>query len=305
METIKTEIGKKRKNTEKECCKVARYNDIDKKARANNALFFLQIQSMEEKMEEKEKFIIQTEGLCKTFSTGGVQQHVLNNLDLRIAEGDFTVIMGNSGSGKSTLLYALSGMDKPTLGKIVFDDAVISDYSNDNLAKFRRTNCGFIFQEVFLNDNMSVMDNVLAAGYLSGLARKQVYQKACEYFDLVGIPTEMYKKFPSQMSGGELQRVGLVRAIINNPKVIFADEPTGALNSANSIAVLDLMNKFHREGKNIVMVTHDIRSAVRGNRVLYLKDGVILNEITLGEYDKEDEKVRLEKLKAFLDEMGW
>lgn len=252
-----------------------------------------------------EKFIIQTEGLCKTFSTGGVQQHVLKNLDMRISDGDFTVIMGNSGSGKSTLLYALSGMDKPTLGKIVFDNEEISGYTNDRLAKFRRKNCGFIFQEVFLNENMSIMDNVLASGYLSGRPRKQVYAKACEYFDLVGILPEMYKKFPSQMSGGELQRVGLVRAIINNPKVIFADEPTGALNSANSIAVLDLMNKFHSEGKNIVMVTHDIKSAIRGNRVLYLKDGVILNEITLGEYEKLQEKERLEKLKTFLDEMGW
>ena len=249
-------------------------------------------------MENKEfENIIVTEGLCKSFSIGGVQQHVLNNLDLQIADGDFTVIMGNSGSGKSTLLYALSGMDKPTLGDIVFAGEKISEYSNDRLAKFRRNNCGFIFQEVFLNDNMSVMDNVLASGYLSGLARKDVYKKACEYFDLVGIPAEMYKKFPSQMSGGELQRVGLVRAIINNPKVIFADEPT--------IAVLDLMNQFHREGKNIVMVTHDIKSAVRGNRVLYLKDGVILNEITLGAYDKDNEKQRIEQLKAFLDEMGW
>lgn len=253
----------------------------------------------------EENVVIQTYGLCKTFSTGGVQQHVLNNLDLEIAEGDFTVIMGNSGSGKSTLLYALSGMDKPTLGNIIFCGEKISDYSNDRLAKFRRTNCGFIFQEVFLNDNMSVMDNVLAAGYLSGLPRKQVYAKACEYFDLVGIPPEMHKKFPSQMSGGELQRVGLVRAVINDPKVIFADEPTGALNSANSIVVLDLMNKFHNDGKTIVMVTHDLKSAIRGNRVLYLKDGVILNEIALGKYDKENEKERLKKLKAFLDEMGW
>ncbi len=252
-----------------------------------------------------ENIVIQTEGLCKTFSTSGLQQHVLNNLDLQIAEGDFTVIMGNSGSGKSTLLYALSGMDKPTLGKIVFGGEEISNYSNDRLAKFRRTNCGFIFQEVFLNENMSIMDNVLAAGYLSSLPRKQVYEKACEYFDLVGILKDMYNKFPQQMSGGELQRVGLVRAIINNPKVIFADEPTGALNSSNSIAVLDLINKFHREGKNIVMVTHDIKSAVRGNRVLYLKDGVILNEITLGEYEKDNEKERIESLKVFLDEMGW
>lgn len=250
-------------------------------------------------------YVIKTEGLCKTFSTSGVQQHVLKNLDLCIAEGDFTIIMGNSGSGKSTLLYALSGMDKPTLGVINFNGEIITNLSNDKLAKFRRTNCGFIFQEVFLNDNMSIMDNVLAAGYLSGMPRKQVIEKASKYFDMVGIPKDMYKKFPSQMSGGELQRVGLVRAVINDPKVIFADEPTGALNSANSKAVLDIINDLHKEGKSIVMVTHDLRSAVRGNRVLYLKDGVILNEIKLGKYDKDKEKDRLERLKEFLDEMGW
>ncbi|MDE6210632.1 MAG: ABC transporter ATP-binding protein [Clostridia bacterium] len=255
--------------------------------------------------ELNDKFVIRTQGLCKTFSIGGVQQHVLNNLDIDIVEGDFTVIMGNSGSGKSTLLYALSGMDRPTLGKIIFDGQTISDFSNDKLAKFRRTNCGFIFQEVFLNDNMSIMDNVLAAGYLSGRNRKQVYQEACERLSQVGIGEDMFNKFPSQMSGGELQRVGLVRAIINSPKVVFADEPTGALNSANSVAVLDIMNKLHAEGKSILMVTHDMRSAIRGNRILYLKDGVILNEIDLGNYDVSQEKQRLDTLKVFLDEMGW
>lgn len=249
--------------------------------------------------------VIYAQGLCKTFSVGGVQQHVLNNLDLQIERGDFTVIMGNSGSGKSTLLYALSGMDKPTLGKIFFNGENISDYSNDRLAKFRRSNCGFIFQEVFLNDSMSVMDNVLAAGYLSGKPRKSVYAKAVALFDKVGIGKDMYPKFPSQMSGGELQRVGLVRAVINDPQVIFADEPTGALNSANSEAVLDIMNAMHADGKSIVMVTHDMRSAARGNRVLYLKDGVILNEISLGLYDPLQEKQRIETLKGFLDEMGW
>ncbi|MDE7215480.1 MAG: ABC transporter ATP-binding protein [Clostridia bacterium] len=252
-----------------------------------------------------EDHVIATQGLCKTFSVGGVQQHVLNNLDLQIAKGDFTVIMGNSGSGKSTLLYALSGMDRPTLGKVFFDGEEISNYSNDKLAKFRRLNCGFIFQEVFLNDNMSIMDNVLAAGYLSGRARKQVYADACEYFQSVGISKDMYSKFPAQMSGGELQRVGLVRAIINEPKVIFADEPTGALNSANSIAVLDIMNRLHADGKTVVMVTHDMKSAVRGSRILYLKDGVILNEIYLGDYEISQEKERFGMLKAFLDEMGW
>ena len=255
--------------------------------------------------ELNDKFVIRTQGLCKTFSIGGVQQHVLNNLDIDIAQGDFTVIMGNSGSGKSTLLYALSGMDRPTLGKIIFDGETITEFSNDRLAKFRRANCGFIFQEVFLNDNMSIMDNVLAAGYLSGRNRKQVYQEACDRLKQVGIDKDMFNKFPSQMSGGELQRVGLVRAIINEPKVIFADEPTGALNSANSIAVLDIVNKLHSVGKSILMVTHDIRSAIRGNRILYLKDGVILNEINLGGYDAAQENERLDTLKAFLDEMGW
>ena len=234
-----------------------------------------------------------------------MQPHVLNNLDLQIVQGDFTVVMGNSGSGKSTLLYALSGMDRPTLGKIIFDGEEISQYSNDKLAKFRRSNCGFIFQEVFLNDNMSIMDNVLSAGYLSKRSRKQVYLDACKFFESVGIGKDMYSKFPTQMSGGELQRVGLVRAIINAPKVIFADEPTGSLNSSNSMALLDIMNNLHARGKSIVMVTHDIKSAVRGNRVLYLKDGVILNEIELGNYDPLDEKTRLEALKSFLDEMGW
>lgn len=255
--------------------------------------------------DKKGVFVIRTEGLCKTFSTGGVQQHVLNNLDLDILEGDFTVIMGNSGSGKSTLLYALSGMDRPSLGRILFDNQTITDFSNDKLAKFRRTHCGFIFQEVFLNDNISIMDNVLAAGYLSGRNRKSIYTEACEKLSQVGIGKDMYDKFPSQMSGGELQRVGLVRAIINDPKVIFADEPTGALNSSNSIAVLDIMNTVNDSGKSIIMVTHDMKSAVRGNRILYLKDGVILNEINLGKYSQEDEKQRLELLKDFLEEMGW
>ena len=141
-----------------------------------------------------------------------------------------------------------------------------------------------------MNDNMSVMDNVLASGYLSGLARKDVYKKACEYFDLVGIPAEMYKKFPSQMSGGELQRVGLVRAIINNPKVIFADEPTGALNSANSIAVLDLMNKFHKEGKNIVMVTHDNHLATYADRVFHISDGKIIKIEEHGRTREEEQQ---------------
>lgn len=249
--------------------------------------------------------IIKTKGLCKTFSSGGVQQHVLKNLDLTIYEGDLTVIMGSSGSGKSTLLYALSGMDKPSLGEIVFAGQNIESLSNDALAVFRRKNCGFVFQDVFLNEDMSVLDNVLAAAYLLGGNRKASVQKASELLERMGIVKEMHAKFPAQMSGGELQRVGLVRAVINNPRVIFADEPTGALNSANSERVLDLINSLNDDGKSIVLVTHDLHTAVRGNRVLYLKDGTILAEKTLGKYAKDNEKSRLEELKIFLDEMGW
>lgn len=249
--------------------------------------------------------VIETKGLCKTFSQNGKQQHVINNLDLEINSGDFAVIMGSSGSGKTTLLYALSGMDKATLGEIRFSGEEITKLSNDSLAKFRRTHSGFVFQDVFLNTNMSILDNILVSGYLANKNKKQLLATAKELLEKVGIDESYYKRFPSQLSGGELQRVGIVRAIINNPEVVFADEPTGALNSKNSSSVLDILNKFNEEGKTIVMVTHDIKSAVRGNRLLYLKDGVIMNEIELGTYKKEDEEIRIAKVNAFLQEMGW
>lgn len=250
--------------------------------------------------------VIETKGLCKTFSTNGNQHHVINNLNLEINSGDFAVIMGSSGSGKTTLLYALSGMDKATLGDINFSGEEITKLSNDKLAKFRRTHSGFVFQDVFLNTNMSILDNVIVAGYLVNKNRKQVLEQAKQLLCKVGIDESYYKRFPSQLSGGELQRVGIVRAVINNPEVIFADEPTGALNSQNSQAVLDILNRINKEeGKTIVMVTHDIKSAIRGNRLLYLKDGVIMNEIVLGIYQAEDAEDRIIKVNAFLQEMGW
>lgn len=249
--------------------------------------------------------IIETKGLSKTFSTNGKQQHVLNNLSIEIREGEFVSIMGSSGSGKSTLLYALSGMDKPTLGEIYFSGENIAKYSNDALAVFRRKHTGFVFQDVFLNTNMSILDNVLVAGYLVNKRKKEVIERSKELLNRVGISDSFLKRFPSQLSGGELQRVGIVRAVVNDPDVIFADEPTGALNSFNSEAVLNILNEFNRDGKTVVMVTHDIKSAIRGERILYLKDGVILNELSLGKYDVKDEKTRIEEVTAFLNEMGW
>ncbi|MDR2957009.1 MAG: ABC transporter ATP-binding protein, partial [Coriobacteriales bacterium] len=172
--------------------------------------------------------ILSTQKLSKSFSTGGVQQHVLKNLDIDIYRGDFTVIMGPSGAGKSTLLYALSGMDKPTLGQVVFDGQDISKLSNDRLALFRRRNCGFVFQQIYLIDNMSGMDNVLACGRLVNKKRKEVVQEAIRLFEQLGITEELWRKFPNQLSGGEAQRTGIVRALINNPLIVFADEPTGS-----------------------------------------------------------------------------
>lgn len=250
------------------------------------------------------KILLKTENLSKTFSNGGAMQHVLRNIDLELYQGDFTVIMGASGAGKSTLLYALSGMDTPTLGKITFGNQVISDLNQDGLAVFRREHCGFVFQQIYLIDTMSVMDNILAAGLLVNKDKKALVKRAEELFKAVDISKEMQKKFPTQISGGEAQRVGIVRALINSPEILFADEPTGALNSKTGIDVLDTLTRFNDKGQSVVMVTHDMRSARRGSRILYLKDGVILGECNLGKYVHGD-RARHEKLSAFLSEMGW
>jgi len=231
-------------------------------------------------------------------------QHVLKNIDLTLHKGDFTVIMGASGAGKSTLLYALSGMDTPTLGTITFGEKIISDLNSDGLAVFRRDHCGFVFQQIYLLDNMSVMDNVLAAGLLVNKEKKTLLQRVRELFAAVGISEDTQKKFPTQISGGEAQRVGIVRALVNSPEILFADEPTGALNSKTGLDVLDTLTQCNERGQSIVMVTHDMRSARRGNRILYLQDGVILGECDLGKYSHGDTQ-RHEKLSAFLNEMGW
>lgn len=251
-----------------------------------------------------QEVLLKTENLSKTFSNGGRQQHVLKNIDLELYRGDFTVIMGASGAGKSTLLYALSGMDTPSLGKIVFGDTDISALSQDGLAVFRRNHCGFVFQQIYLIDGMSVTDNVLSAGLLVNKDKKALKAKAEALFAAVDISEETQKKFPTQISGGEAQRVGIVRALINDPEILFADEPTGALNSKTGLDVLDTLTKCNERGQSIVMVTHDMRSARRGNRILYLKDGVILGECNLGKYVPSD-AARHEKLSAFLRDMGW
>lgn len=251
--------------------------------------------------------ILKTDKLSKSFSSGGIMQHVLKNVDLEIYKGDFTVIMGASGSGKSTLLYAVSGMDTPSLGAIIYKSSKelnIAELNQDELADFRSQNCGFVFQQIYLVDSMSILDNVLLSGLLVNKNKKDVVEKAKKLLQLVGIPESMFNKFPSQISGGEAQRVGMVRAAINNPKILFADEPTGALNSGNSKMVLDILTELNNQGQSIVMVTHDITSALRANRILYLKDGQIIGELKLEKFTPADGD-RKKVVKDYLSDFGW
>lgn len=248
--------------------------------------------------------IISAKNLIKSFGSGNTKQTIINNLDLDICANDFTIIMGSSGAGKSTLMYLLSGMDKSTSGSIMFNNKDICKMSNDELAIFRRKNCGFVFQQIYMLDKMSLMDNVLTSGLLVSNDKKEIVKKAKKLFNSVNIPEVTYKKNMNQISGGECQRAGIVRAAINDPTAIFADEPTGALNSENSTAVLDVLTKLNNKGQSIIMVTHDKKSALRGNRIIYLKDGKIFGELSLNKYEENDNE-RNEKLDNFLKEMGW
>jgi len=251
------------------------------------------------------KTLLKTNKLSKSFSTRGKQVHVIKNLDLEIEEGAFTVIMGRSGSGKSTLLYAISGMDKPSLGEVWFKGENIAELTNDELAVFRRKNCGFVFQQIHLMDNMSVMDNVLASGLLQTNHKKRITARTEDLFSQVGLDSELWGRFPSQLSGGEAQRVGIVRALINNPVLLFADEPTGSLNSSSGESVLDVISSLHQSGQSVVMVTHDLKTAVRGSRIIYLSDGTVSGELELPPYGPDDKVQRIELLQKFLDKMGW
>lgn len=270
--------------------------------------------------QSEKKRILYAKDLCKSFTTGNVEQQVLKNLNLEIYQGDFTVIMGNSGSGKSTLLYALSGMDRPSMGLIAYEtsdgqETKITGFDNDRLAVFRRDHVGFVFQQNYLNDSMSALDNIMVVGLLKQKDRRKLAEKAKELLLRVEIGEGDRDKFPTQMSGGMQQRVAVVRGVINSPEVLFADEPTGALNSQNTQNVLDIMSDLNAGGQSIVMVTHTLAAAERGNRIIYLADGVISDEVELGPYvgnykdesnpDIEKAKERHRKLKEFLQDMGW
>lgn len=241
----------------------------------------------------------------KTFKTGGGENKVLQGVDVTIGEKDFTVIMGSSGAGKSTLLYALSGMDKINQGEIYYKDIELTHLNEKHMAKLRAEEFGFVFQQTHLVSNLSLMENVLVAGYV---AKKESIEKINQYAKNLMRQMGVEKacdRLPSEVSGGEAQRAAIARAMIGHPGILFADEPTGALNKANTTEVLNLLTELNRSGQSILMVTHDMRAAARGNRILYLEDGKILDELKLPDFNELEERKRENEVSQWLTRMEW
>lgn len=247
--------------------------------------------------------IIETKSLCKSFITGKTANHVLKNLNLTIYEGDFTIIMGSSGSGKSTLLYNLSTMDQPTSGEINLLGHEIAHLTEKEAVKIRKEEISFIFQSMNLLTDMTVFENVAYCGYGTD-TKEAVNQKAEQLLERLGL-MESKDKYPSELSGGMQQRVAIARALIGNAKIIFCDEPTGALNSTMGKEVLNLLSELNEQGQSIIMVTHDLKAAQRASRLLYLADGKIEGDLQLGKYQKEEKEQREQTLLKFLKEHNW
>ena len=251
------------------------------------------------------KVIMKAEDLCKSFANNGGQNHVLDMVGLEIYEGDFTVIMGSSGAGKSTLLYALCGMDKPTGGEVYYRERPVSRLKEKDMAALRAGEFGFVFQQAHLVSNLTLLENVTAAGFLNRhKSGKEVTERAEALLSRMNVENAMHR-LPSQVSGGEAQRAAIARAMINEPGLLFADEPTGALNKRNTQEVLNLLTELNAEGQNILMVTHDIKAAVRATRLLYLEDGKVIGEMSMQPYCKEDAKSREKQVDAWLASMEW
>ena len=262
--------------------------------------------------------ILSAKNVQKTFANDGEQVHVLTNVNLDIYAGDFTVIMGSSGSGKSTLLYALSGMDRATAGQVLYKrkdstETNITELKEKQMADIRVKDFGFVFQQMHLVSNLSLMENVSVTGFLDKKkSAADTKKKAAELLKRMGLD-EVKNHLPSRVSGGEQQRCAIARAVINDPAILFADEPTGALNRKNTTEVLDLLSELNRNGQSIVMVTHDIKSALRGNRLLYLDDGNIVGELELTRYGETDssgnrlqgDKAREAQINAWLTSLDW
>lgn len=245
--------------------------------------------------------ILEGHGLCKAFPGGG---ELFHGLDVSVFAGDFTVIMGPSGAGKSTLLYALSGMDSISGGTVDYMGQPVTGLSENKMSELRAKEFGFVFQQTHLVSNLTLLENVTVAGYLAGKEPlKTIQARAEQLLRQMGVEGAK-ERLPAHVSGGEAQRAAIARAMIGGPGLLFADEPTGALNRQSSREVLDLLTGLNQEGQTILMVTHDMGAAVRGSRILYLEDGKILDELTLPPYEKPDQK-REEQASQWLSSLRW
>lgn len=247
------------------------------------------------------KNILESINLCKTYYSNDIEFHALKNVNLQINKGEFVVIMGKSGSGKSTLLYTLSGMDEITGGEVYIDTKKINNLKEKEITSLRRNSIGFIFQGINLVSNLTLKENIIAPGFLSASSKNVIIDRANNLLDRIDI-SDQADKLPSQVSGGQKQRAAIARAMINEPDILFADEPTGALNSSSSKAVLELIRSFNDDGQTIVMVTHDIKAASYANRLVFLKDGRIEGELDLKRYQSNNQdKIIFD----FLTSKGW
>ncbi len=240
--------------------------------------------------------IVTGKSIVKTFGTGAEQARALNEVSAEIKRGEFVAVMGPSGSGKTTLLYALSGMDGITSGSVKFRDTELSELRENELADVRRTKMGFIFQQPTMLKNLNLLDNIILPATRDGKkATVKLIQKAKALMKKTGIDG-LDNRNTTEVSGGQLQRAGICRALINDPEILFADEPTGALNSKSAEEIMGLLGDINKEGTAILVVTHDAKVAARADRVLFTKDGNIVSELPLHKFSGKDMETRTERV---------
>lgn len=252
------------------------------------------------------KKIIEVNNLCKTYIINKRQNHVLKNITFKIDEGEMLAVMGPSGSGKSTLLYTVSGMDQATAGSVKFLDRELVSMKDEALANIRLDDMGFIFQQMYMLKNLSIIDNIILPAVQSKKnkgKKKEICKNGEKIMKKLGI-IEIAENDINEASGGELQRACICRSLINHPKIIFADEPTGALNRQASDEVMNEIEKINKEGTTIMMVTHDVKVAAKCKRVIYLVDGNIKGEYNL-ENDSNNILENERILNNWLLDMGW
>lgn len=229
------------------------------------------------------KTILQVKGLCKEFE--GTK--ILKGIDITVKVGEFVAIMGQSGSGKSTLLYNISGMDRATKGEINFEGEDISNIDDEKMSNIRLNKMGFIFQQPHLLKTLSIRDNIVLPGFKAkSKTRENINAYAEELMKITGID-KIADHDVKKVSGGQLQRAAICRALINHPDIIFADEPTGALNSGATKEIMDIINEVNAEGTTVMLVTHDAKVAARADSVIFLSDGNINDQIILRKYEEK------------------